>query len=99
MMACFFRTLSLFLLFLSLPQKILQQDSILSEFRILERGKTERIDFPKNEILNPFMIACTDKAIALSNIFKPTYLSLYDYRNRSFAGHFLHAGRGADEVR
>ena len=98
MMACFFRTLSLFLLFLSLPQKILQQDSILSEFRILERGKTERIDFPKNEILNPIMIACTDKAIALSNIFKPTYLSLYDYRNRSFAGHFLHAGRGADEV-
>lgn len=50
-----------------------------------KKFKTFRITFfylcpdsTKNEILNPIMIACTDKAIVLSNIFKPTYLSLYD---------------------
>ena len=86
------------ILLFSMPAEPTAEDEVLSEFRTIEKGKTEQVDFPKNEILNPIMIACTDKAIALSNIFKPTYLSLYDYRNRSFVGHFLHAGRGADEV-
>lgn len=70
--------LSSILLF-SMPAEPTAEDEVLSEFRTIEKGKTEQVDFPKNEILNPIMIACTDKAIALSNIFKPTYLSLYDY--------------------
>ena len=86
------------ILLFSMPGEQAVEDEVLSEFSIIEKGKTKRVDFPKNEILNPIMIASTEKAIALSNIFKPTYLSLYDYRNRSFMGQFLHAGRGTDEV-
>ena len=53
------------ILLFSMPAEPTAEDEVLSEFRTIEKGKTEQVDFPKNEILNPIMIACTDKAIAL----------------------------------
>lgn len=86
-----------FLLF-SMSDHQVEEDGILSEFTVITKGNTEKVNFPKHEILNPIMMTCTDRIIALSNVFKPTHLSVYDYRASSFMGHFLNAGRGNGEV-
>ena len=46
------------ILLFSMPAEPTAEDEVLSEFRTIEKGKTEQVDFPKNEILNPIMIAC-----------------------------------------
>lgn len=74
------------------------QGQVLSEFHDNISQKTEVVRFPKSEILNPIMIACTSHMIALSDIFKPTFLSLYDYSKESFLGHYLQKGMGPDDV-
>lgn len=51
------------ILLFSMPAEPTAEDEVLSEFRTIEKGKTEQVDFPKNEILNPIMIACTDKVL------------------------------------
>ena len=71
---------------------------LLSEFREDTKGETQYVSFPKDSILNPIKIACTDSTIALSDIFHPTFLTLYNYKTNKFIGHFINRGTGKDEV-
>lgn len=71
---------------------------MLSEFSENVSGQTKYVDFPKDSILNPIMIACTDSVLVLSNIFQKTVLSLYNFEKDMFLGHYLRKGTGIDEI-
>ena len=92
------RIIILFILLFLISGMAFCQGQVLSEFHDNINQKAEGVRFPKSEILNPIMIACTSHVIALSDIFKPTFLSLYDYSTESFLGHYLQKGMGPDDV-
>ena len=48
------------ILLFSMPAEPTAEDEVLSEFRTIEKGKTEQVNFPKNEILNLLTAFCSE---------------------------------------
>lgn len=92
------RTIISFIIPFLIPSMAICQGQVFIEFHDNINQKAKVVHFPKREILNPIMIACSSHVIALSDIFKPTFLSLYDYSKEAFIGHYLQKGMGPDDV-
>lgn len=92
------RTIISFIIPFLIPSMAICQGQVFIEFHDNINQKAKVVHFPKREILNPIMIACSSHVIALSDIFKPTFLSLYDYSKEAFIGHYLQKRMGPDDV-